>query len=156
MITNKKKTLSKKIPTNKVLIGWREWVKFPELGIQRIKAKIDTGARTSTLHALNILPYVSASGKHKIKFQVYPEQRNSNYFLNCNANLLDQRYVKNSGGEVEYRYIINTTLSMAGYVWPIELTLTNRDAMGFRLLLGRTALSKKFLINPNKSFIIKK
>lgn len=137
----------------KILIGWREWVKFPGLGIEKIKAKIDTGARTSTLHALNIAPYISKSGKNKIKFQVYPEQHNSNYFLNCTANLLEQRNVKNSGGEVEFRYIINTVLCMAGYVWPIELTLTNRDAMGFRLLLGRTALSKRFLISPNQSFM---
>ncbi len=137
----------------KILIGWREWGKFPGLGIDKIKAKIDTGARTSTLHALNIIPYISKSGKAKIKFQVYPEQRNSNYFLNCKADFFDQRNVKNSGGDVESRYIINTILCMAGYMWPIELTLTNRDAMGFRLLLGRTALSKRFLISPNQSFM---
>ncbi|MGI9215304.1 MAG: ATP-dependent zinc protease family protein, partial [Gammaproteobacteria bacterium] len=113
----------------------------------------DTGARTSTLHALNIIPYINKSGKAKIKFQVYPEQRNSNYFLHCKADFLDQRNVKNSGGDVESRYIINTILCMAGYMWPIELTLTNRDAMGFRLLLGRTALSKRFLISPNQSFM---
>lgn len=152
--------LNKYIPKSqlrkKILIGWREWVEFPELGIDRIKAKIDTGARTSTLHAFDINPFETVAGKWKVKFQVHPIQRNNNYVLHCEADMLDRRNVKNSGGDVELRYIIKTILYMGVTAWPIELTLTNRDAMGFRLLLGRTALNKRFLINPNKSFLINK
>ena len=140
----------------KMLIGWREWVEFPELGIKQIKAKIDTGARTSALHAFNIEPFKTTRGKDKVRFQIHPIQRNNNYILHCDADLLDKRYVKNSGGDIEYRYIITTTLYMGHKEWPIELTLTNRDAMGFRLLLGRTAINKEFLINPHRSFLINK
>ena len=150
---------NKYIPTSqlrkKIIIGWREWVDLPELKINKIKAKIDTGARTSTLHAFNIESFRLSSGKYKIKFQVNPIQHNNNCILLCEADILDRRDVKNSGGEIENRYIINTNLSMGTNSWPIELTLTNRDSMGFRLLLGRTAFNKKFLINPNKSFLIK-
>lgn len=138
----------------KIIIGWREWVAFPELGINRIKAKIDTGARTSTLHALNISVFSADNGKMKVKFQVYPEQYNLHYVLDCHGELLDQRLVRNSGGNAEYRYIIKTNLYMAGSIWPIELTLTNRATMGFRLLLGRTALNTKFLVDPCKSFLV--
>lgn len=140
----------------KTLIGWREWVEFPELGIDKVKAKIDTGARTSTLHAFDIKAFETGSGKWRVKFQVHPTQRNNNYVLHCEADMLDKRNVRNSGGDVEHRYIIKTILYMGMNAWPIELTLTNRDAMGFRLLLGRTALNNRFLINPNKSFLISK
>lgn len=140
--------------SQRTIIGWREWVSLPELGIDQIKAKIDTGARTSTLHALNIITTKDNHGKTSVNFQVYPKQRNVKYVLNCKANLLEQRAVKNSGGNIEHRYIIETILHMAGNTLSIELTLTNRENMGFRLLLGRTALSKKFLIVPNKSFLL--
>jgi hypothetical protein len=138
----------------KKIIGWREWVSFPELGIKQIKAKIDTGARTSALHAFNIEIFKATQGKNKVRFQINPIQRNKNYVLHCEADLLDKRNVKNSGGDIEDRYIIITNLHMGSKLWPIELTLTNRDAMGFRLLLGRTAINKNFLINPHRSFLI--
>lgn len=138
----------------KKIIGWREWVSFPELGIKQIKAKIDTGARTSALHAFNIELFKNNQNKNKVRFQINPIQRNKNYVLHCEADLLDKRNVKNSGGDIEARYIIITNLYMGSKSWPIELTLTNRDAMGFRLLLGRTAINKNFLINPHRSFLI--
>ncbi len=140
----------------KILIGWREWVEFPELGIDKIKAKIDTGARTSTLHALNIESFKAVNGKYKVRFQVCPIQHNNTNILYCEADMLGRRNVKNSGGDIENRYIIKSILYMGIAAWPIELALTNRDFMGFRLLLGRTALNKRFLINPNKSFLINK
>lgn len=139
----------------KNIIGWREWVDLPDLGINKIKAKIDTGARTSTLHAFDINLFKSSNNKLKVRFRVHPIQRDDNYILNCEADLLDRRFVKNSGGDTESRYIIKTMLCISNSVCPIELTLTNRTFMGFRLLLGRTAFHNKFLINPNKSFLIK-
>ena len=148
--------MKKNLFGKKALIGWREWVEFPELGIDQIKAKIDTGARTSALHAFNIVPFKSTRGKNRVRFQIHPIQRNNNCILHCEANLLEQRHVKNSGGQIEHRYIITTILYIGHNAWPIELTLTNRDTMGFRLLLGRTALNKKFLIDPNKSYLTKK
>lgn len=140
----------------KILIGWREWVGLPELNIQEIKAKIDTGARTSALHAFNITTFKTSKGKTKVKFQIHPIQRDNNFVLFCEADVLDQRLVKNSGGKIEHRYIIKTLLTVSQNTWPIELTLTNRHTMGFRLLLGRTAVNKNFLIDPHKSFLIKK
>lgn len=142
---------------NKTIIGWREWVKLPALlGKGQIKAKVDTGARTSALHAFNIEVIKHIKGKHKVKFTLHPMQRNDQYSVQCEADLLDIRKIKNSGGSVENRYIIVTELCLGNKKWPIELTLTNRDAMGFRLLLGRTAINQSFLIDPNKSFLVTK
>lgn len=149
--------MKKKQVVEQIIIGWREWVKLPEfLGNGHIKAKIDTGARTSALHAFNIEIFKHAKGRHKVKFALHPTQRNDQYTVQCEADLLDIRKIKNSGGNVENRYIIVTELCMGNKKWPIELTLTNRDTMGFRLLLGRTAINHNFLIDPNKSFLVKK
>lgn len=141
---------------NSILIGWREWVELPDLGIGKIKAKIDTGARTSALHAFDIEPFKTSRNKNRVRFALHPIQRNNNYIVYCEADLLAKRNIKNSGGDIEDRYIITTALYMGDKKWPIELTLTNRDTMGFRLLLGRTAINKEFLIAPNKSFLVKK
>lgn len=141
---------------NRILIGWREWVELPDLGIGKIKAKIDTGARTSALHAFDIEPFKTSRNKNKVRFALHPIQRNNHHIVYCEADLLDKRNIKNSGGDIEDRYIITTALYMGDKKWPIELTLTNRDTMGFRLLLGRTAINKEFLIAPNKSFLVKK
>lgn len=136
----------------KQIIGWREWVSFPNLGIERIKAKIDTGARSSALHAYDIEFYKAKSGKLRVKFSVHPIQKNNKYVIPCHAEVIDQRYVKSSSGQQELRTTILTNLTMGIESWPIELTLTNRDDMGFRLLIGRTALKQKFLVDPQRSF----
>lgn len=139
----------------KQIIGWREWVQFPELGIHKIKAKIDTGARTSALHAYNIECYKTKHGKLRARFNVHPMQKNNKYIIQCHADVIDQRYVKSSSGQKELRTTIATNLQMGEDSWPIELTLTNRDSMGFRLLIGRTALRKrKILIDPKRSFFL--
>lgn len=138
----------------KQIIGWREWVAFPELGIEKIKAKIDTGARSSALHAYNIETYKTRSGKLKVKFSVHPIQKNSKQVIDCHANIIDQRVIKSSSGQKELRTTILTSLNMGIASWPIELTLTNRDAMGFRLLIGRTAIERKFLVDPQKSYLM--
>ncbi len=140
----------------KQIIGWREWVAFPDLPIDQIKAKIDTGARSSALHAYNIEFYKTKNGKSRVKFIVHPLQKNMKHAIQCHADVVDERYVKSSSGQQELRATILTTLKMGDETWPIELTLTNRDNMGFRLLIGRTALRKKFLVDPQRSFLLDK
>ncbi|GJL54861.1 MAG: ribosomal protein S6 modification protein [Nitrospirales bacterium] len=139
---------------NKTTIGWREWVALPDLGVERIKAKIDTGARTSALHAFDIQVY-EERGKHWVRFAVHPYQRNDTDVQTCVCPIRESRVVTNSGGTQEERLVIETQLTVGVQSWPIEVTLTNRDQMGFRMLLGRTALRGHFLIDPGKSFCSK-
>lgn len=148
--TNLMKTL-RKYP----VIGWREWVSLPKLNIDRIKAKIDTGARTSALHAFSLEPFVE-NGKNKIKFDIHPLQHNIDSIITCIADIVDKRLVTDSGGHEEERYVIETPLTIAGQSWLIEITLTERENMLFRMLLGRSALRKRFIVNPARSFLTTK
>lgn len=134
-------------------VGWREWVGLTDLGVAGIKAKIDTGARTSVLHAFAIEPF-RRKGALWVRFEVHPIQRSSAIKIKCEARAVDERKVRNSGGGVECRYIIETPLRLGDRVWPIELALANRDQMGFRMLLGRTALDGRALIEPGRSFLV--
>lgn len=134
------------------IIGWREWASLPELGIVRIKAKVDTGARTSALHAFS-LHLFSENGRDKIKFDIHPQQHNTEQIVTCVADVLDKRLVTDSGGHTEERYVICTPITIAGQTWPIEITLTERENMLFRMLLGRSALHKRFIVNPARSFV---
>ncbi|MGV2829696.1 ATP-dependent zinc protease family protein [Myxosarcina sp. GI1(2024)] len=134
------------------VIGWREIIALPELGIDKIKAKIDTGARSSALHAFHI-EKLQRDDKKIIRFQVHPLQRNSKTTITTEAELLEYREVRNSGGVAQLRPVILTTIELGRQTWQIELTLTNRDVMGFRMLLGRQALRHHFLVDPGKSFI---
>lgn len=136
---------------NLTIIGWREWVTLPQLGIKRIKAKSDTGARTSALHAFQIEPYTK-SGKDKLRFLIHPLQYNSQKIIECSADVYDVRWVSDSGGHREKRYVIKTLLVIGEYAREIEITLTNRDTMKFRMLLGRTALKKHFVVDPSVSY----
>jgi hypothetical protein len=143
-----------RIPQKQPLkIGWREWVALPDLDVPAIKAKIDTGARTSALHAYRIEPFRRA-GAVWIRFELHPIQRSEATKVVCEARAIDQRMVRNSGGGVERRYIIRTSLKLGGEAWPIELALANRDQMGFRMLLGRTALEGRALIEPGRSYLL--
>lgn len=134
------------------LIGWREWVGLPELGVQMIKAKIDTGARSSALHAWSIKPF-DRDGQEWVTFELHPMQRDSNVVVECEAQVLGERQVRSSSGAREIRYVIRTVLELGVRHWPIEITLTNRDQMGFRMLLGRTALRRRVIIDPSRSFL---
>ncbi len=137
------------------IIGWREWVALPELGISHIKAKADTGARTSALHAFSLRPFVE-NGQDRISFDIHPLQRNTNIVLTCTADIIDKRPVTDSGGHIEERYVIRTPLTLNNATWQIEITLTERDTMLFRMLLGRSAIRKRFSVNPAKSFMMGK
>ena len=138
----------KRLPT----IGWREWVALPQLGIAKIKAKVDTGARTSALHAFSLKPFTE-NGKDKITFEIHPLQHNKNETITCVADVIDKREVTDSGGHTEERYVIITELVVAEQIWPIEITLTERENMLFRMLLGRSALRRHYVVNPARSFV---
>ncbi len=133
-------------------IGWREWLALPDLGIKRIKVKVDTGARSSSLHAFDVQTYKNNSREY-VKFKIHPEQRNSKRTISCKARVLEYRKVKSSNGQSEHRPVILTSAKLMGEKWPIEVTLTNRDEMGFRMLLGRESIKKKFLVDVSQSFL---
>lgn len=133
-------------------IGWREWIALPELGITTVKAKIDTGARSSALHAFNIQPFTDGDIA-KVRFQVHPLQRETQTVVTAEAPVCDRREVRNSGGKAELRYVIRTAVELSQQRWSIDLTLTNRDVMGFRMLLGREAVRGRFLVDPGRSYL---
>ena len=137
---------------DRITVGWREWVSLPELGIGPIKAKVDTGARSSALHAYGMERF-KRDGESWIRFRVHPIQKNTRIEVISEAPVIDERRVKSSSGNVTLRPVVLTTLEWFGETRQIELSLTRRDAMGFRLLLGREALRGRCLIDPGRSYL---
>ena len=135
----------------KPILGWREWITLPELNIDHIKAKIDTGARSSALHAFAIEPYRKA-GQRWVMFAIHPQQKNTDIVIECHAPIKDRRIVSDSGGHKQRRYVIETPLLLGSAIISAEMTLTNRDSMLFRMLIGRTSLNDRFLIDPSASY----
>ena len=134
-------------------IGWREWLALPDLGIAHIKAKVDTGARTSALHAFAVKPYAQ-HGTPRVRFSVHPWQKRRDLVAHCDAAVVDRRWVRDSGGHRERRYVIETLATLGDQQWTIELTLTDRENMLFRLLLGRGALEQRFIVVPDESYLL--
>ena len=140
---------------NKLILGWREWVDLPELGLHNIKAKVDTGARTSALHAFELRTF-EQDGRHRVEFKMHPNQRDHDTVVVCRADIKDERVVRDSGGHSENRWVIETPVRIGAEVWPIELTLTARDDMLFRMLLGRTAIRNRAMVDPSRSYLTRK
>jgi hypothetical protein len=135
----------------KLVLGWREWLTLPELGIPEIKAKVDTGARTSCLHAFFVEPFERDS-EPWVSFAIHPRQRDTGEEIRCEAPVKDQRTVRDSGGHEEQRFVIETLVTIGRQQHRVEVTLTDRDTMKFRFLLGRTAIRGKFLVDPGRSY----
>lgn len=133
------------------MVGWREWVALPELGVKRIKAKFDTGAKTSAIHAFEIARYRRDS-QDWVRFTVHPLQHTPARERVCEKPILDERWVTNPGGRRQKRIIIATTVRIGDDEWPIELSLTERDEMGFRMLIGRTAMHGRVVVDPDASY----
>lgn len=135
---------------HKLLIGRSEWCQLPDLNIPAIKAKIDTGAKTSALHAFNI-HCITKNHKRFVCFDIHPLQHDDTTIVSCIAPLVDERHIMSSSGHIEHRYVIKTALMITNQQWEIEVTLSNRDPLRYRLLLGREALNSRVLIDPNLS-----
>lgn len=140
--------------SDKTRVGWREWLALPDLAIPAVKAKIDTGARTSALHTFDLATFIE-NDQEFVRFRLHPLQRREDIELQCTAAVIDRRVVKDSGGHAEERLVIASQVRLGEHCWPIELTLTNRDDMMFRMLLGRSALkSAGLLIDAGSSFVL--
>lgn len=138
---------------DKVIVGSEEWCAFPKLGIPAIKARVDSGAKTSALHAVNISPF-NKDGENWVKFDINPIQNNTKTVIHCQAPLVDKRIVKSSSGFREQRYVIKTEIQVGDSFWEVEVTLTNRDSMGYRMLLGREAMSGRVLVDPEQKYLL--
>jgi len=146
----KRKRTPKKPPP---ALGWREWVGLPEHGLEWVKAKVDTGARTSSLHAAGLHTF-ELENREWVRFSIYPWQRSTTDAIQIEARVLDRRRVRSSSGTTERRPVVVLPVRMGNKIYDVEFTLTRRDEMGFRMLLGRQALRGRFLIDTGRSYLL--
>lgn len=137
------------------MLGWREWVALPALDVPLLECKVDTGARTSALHAFYVEPF-EENGIRRVRFGLHPDADSTETELHCLADIHDERVVSDSGGHREKRIVVLTPVVLGDRSWPIEITLTNRDTMRFRMLLGRSAIADNFVVDPGASRLMKK
>jgi len=134
--------------SNKIIVGSEEWCSLPEHGIPAIKARVDSGAKTSSLHAFNIRAF-KRNGVSWVSYELHPIQHNRTVIVRCESEVVDRRLVKSSSGVAEKRFVIKTRLELSGQAWETEVTLANRDSMGYRMLLGRAAMVDRILVDPS-------
>ena len=133
------------------VIGWREWLKLPDLGVKSIKVKVDTGARSSALHVFDMEAF-ERDDEDWVRFSIYTSQRSGKSVVESEAKVLEYRSIKSSSGKASMRPVIITNVTLLDQTFPVELTLANRDEMGFRMLLGRQAMRRRFLVDPSGSY----
>ena len=138
-------------PPPSLIVGWREWVALPDLGLPAVKAKVDTGAKTSSLHAFAVETF-REGGRERVRFGVHPLQENERLAVWATADIVDERTVVSSSGHEELRVVIRTPLRLGDLTWPVEVTLTDRRSMRLRMLLGREALEGRFLVDVASSY----
>ena len=136
--------------TENLSLGWEEWVSLPEISLPAIKAKVDTGARTSALHAVAIEPFGTEKNP-QVRFIMHPDPSDPTIEVVCSARVTDRRNVTSSNGATELRYVITAMISISGQSWPTEISLSNRETMGYRMLIGRSALKENVTVNPGGS-----
>lgn len=139
-------------PANRSTLGWREWIALPEQGVPWIKTKVDTGARTSSIHAFGLEAF-DRNDTPWVRFEIHPWQRSTSDAVTAELPVHDRRLVRPSSGEEEERYVVLMPITVAGLTVPAEITLSQRDAMGFRMLLGRQAMRRRFLVDPGRSYL---
>lgn len=137
------------------IMGWNEWAALPQLKVPLVRCKVDTGARTSALHAFYI-EEITENGIRRVRFGLHPEQDKTDTEIHCVADVVDVRNVTDSGGHSEQRVVIQTLVVLGKASWPIEVTLTNRDTMRFRMLLGRTAIADNYIVDPGAAYLLGK
>ena len=135
-----------------LVVGWEEWLELPGLGLPAIKAKVDTGAKTSSIHAYMIEPY-GRGGKSRVRFGIHPVPERPDITVFCSADLIEQREITSSNGETELRFVIRTPVRIGGQEWPIEISLSNRETMQYRMLFGRSALKENIIVDPGASCV---
>ena len=135
-----------------LVLGWREWISLPGLGVPLLKAKVDTGAHSSALHAFDVEEF-ERGGRRWVRFTVHPWQGDVATTLRSECELLGERSIRSSHGHLQVRRLVRTDIQVGRARFPIELTLTNRDEMGFRMLLGRSAMRGRFVVDPSRSFV---
>ena len=148
MIAKRKITMSKKL-----IIGSIEVCDLPEIGLEQLQVRVDTGAKTSSLHVDNLEKFTQ-SGKLWIRFDIHPDIHNVDKIISCEAALHDLRSIKSSNGQSEKRYVIRTLIQLGSHSWPIEITLTNRSDMSYLMLLGREGMGDRVLVDPAKTFLL--